>query len=458
MFFDPNEVKTNRLKTKLLWKPSAMDNFSALLTYSSNSEKGDTGRNYFTADDPRKFIPVFQRVIDTDSKTTSLKLDYAINDGMSLDVLMAVMDYQWGFDGYEAVEAAQSQVRMDEDNTTLDAKLNFGLNSNELTGFVGLAYFKREQDFGSTGASVYHGTDTSDSKAIYGEVSYDLAEDWTVIAGGRVERESQKRDFNMAFRGDMLHADLDREKTINLPKLVLQYRMTDDTTVSLSGRRGYNGGGGAITFVTNEYYYFDAETVNTYELSTRSSLAGSDVNLSTNVFYNDYDGYQALSSSRKITNMDQAVTYGLELELTAMLTEDFQLNAGLGLLETEIKDAGDEYPDAEGNELNSAPGLTASLGGKYWVNESLNVGVSANYIDEYYGDLNNTKERMAGDFVLMRLNASYETDNWLISAFVNNALDKEAITVAEPAGGRYPHGYAAIVDPRNVGVSVTYSF
>ncbi len=84
--------------------------------------------------------------------------------------------------------------------------------------------------------------------------------------------------------------------------------------------------------------------------------------------------------------------------------------------------------------------------------------MSGNYVGEYYSDINNTEEREAGDYVISRVNIDYQNDAWRISGFVNNLFDEQAITVTEPAGRRYPDGYAAIVDPRNIGVNVTYSF
>lgn len=453
---DLNAIETNRLKTKLLWKPNAIEDFSALLTYSTNDEKGNSGRKYYVGDDPYSYEPIIPTYMDTESETISLKLDYEINDYMSVDFLAAVMDYQWAMDTYAETQAKEQFVKMDENNTTIDAKINFGNNNLTLNGFIGFAHFEREQDFYSLGAFPYNGDDTSDSNAIYGEVSYNFANAWTVIAGGRVEKETQKRDFSMP-NSDINNVKLDESNTVSLPKLVLQYQVSDETTLSLSGRRGYNSAGGALSWPTKQYYYYDAETVNTYEFTVRSSLT-NDVNLSANMFFNNFDGYQALSSSRTIVNMDDAQTYGLELEMSAMVSDNFQVNAGLGLLKTEIKDAGDDYAEATGNELNSAPEITANISGKYWLTEAFNLGVSVNYVDEYFGDFANTEERKAGGYVLTRLNVNYETENWLIAAFVNNALDEQELVSNEPVGRSYPRGYSAIVEPRNIGASVTYSF
>ena len=427
-----------------------------MLTYSTNDEKGNSGRKYYAGDDPYAFEPINPVYMDTESETVSIKLDYAINDSISIDFLAAVMDYDWTMDAYAETEAGEQLVIMAENNTTLDAKINFGNNNPTLNGFVGLAYFEREQDFNSTGATEYQGDDSSDSNAIYGEISYKFADAWSIIAGGRIERETQNRDFDMPSN-NINHALLDKSKTIALPKLVLQYQISDDTTLSLSGRKGYNAAGGALNWATQAYYYYDEETVDTYEFTVRSSVT-KNINFTANAFFNNFDGYQALSSTRAIVNMDKAQTFGAEFDVSAMITDDFQLNANLGLLSTEIKDGGENYADATGNELNSAPEITAKISGKYWLTDEFNVGISVNYVDEYYGDFANTEERIAGGYTLTRLNVNYTTDNWLITAFVNNAFDEQEFVSNEPVGRSYPKGYSAIVDPRNIGASVTYSF
>jgi iron complex outermembrane receptor protein len=452
--YDLNEIKTTRLKGKLLWKPS--EDLDALLSYSTNDEQGDTGRVYYSAENISDYERIYFRDITTQSDTLSLDVNYRINQNISIDVLAATMNYEWGFDTYEADAADEQQLSFDENNTTLDTKMNFIASDYNLKGFVGLAYFERDQDIDSLGAYLYNGTDESSSKSVYGEVDYAINDVTNIIVGGRVENEIQERNF--IYDVLSVNADLETDKTIFLPKLVVQYKTSDVTTLSVSARQGYNAAGGALNFTEKEYYYYDEEKVNTYEFGLRTSFNEGDVNLSANVFYNDFDGYQALSSTRFIVNMDEVSTYGAELELVANVTQDLKINAGLGLLETEIKDAGDDYATATGNELNSAPSVTANVGAKYWVNNALDLGISAKYVGEYYGDIDNTEDSVAGDYTLVRLNANYRIDDWKISAFVNNATDEEAIYVKGAASANYPFGYVSVSDPMTVGVSATYTY
>lgn len=79
-------------------------------------------------------------------------------------------------------------------------------------------------------------------------------------------------------------------------------------------------------------------------------------------------------------------------------------------------------------------------------------------MDEYYGDLTNTQERIAGGYTITRATISYDSEHWLMSAYINNAFDEEEYTSVEPASGRYPTGYVAVVNPQTLGASVTYRF
>ena len=114
--------------------------------------------------------------------------------------------------------------------------------------------------------------------------------------------------------------------------------------------------------------------------------------------------------------------------------------------------------EADGNHLNSAPGLTANLGGSYWLTPAWNVDLAANYVAEYYGDFLNSKTGKAGDYLLANLSTSYEQGSWQLAAFINNLADEEALLYQTPPNPRMPNGTAQIADPRTIGASVTYSF
>lgn len=455
---DFDRLDTQNSRVKLLWTPKANRDLKLLYSYSRYQEEGNAGRLYFDGKKPEDYIPLFQRDMRTEADTHSVQLDYQLAPALAVETLVAYLDHQWGFDGYEKKAADESDVLMQQQEWTVDSKLAIGDSKTGHAGFVGLAYFSRAQDFSSKGLTNYFGDDSSSSKAVYGEGTYRMSAAWALIAGARVERESQERDFSLFSRGKWNRAELSNEKTFTLPKLVLQYHPAEHTTVSLSARQGYNAGGGALNNLTNQYYYYDAEAVNTYELSSRSVLAGGNISVSANLFWNDFSDYQALSSSRTITNIDKAHSTGLELEAYSMLGDDWQLHAALGLLRSEIDRAPAGFASAVGNELNSAPSVSGSLGLTYWLSDAWQFDLQTTLVGEFYGDLNNTKARMAGDYVLTRFSAGYHGDSWQLTFYVNNAFDEYGLTAQEPASAAYVNGYVALVTPRTVGGSATWRF
>lgn len=456
--FDQNDLTTQRLRGKLLWQPTGDSDLKFQLNFSHNNEEGDSGRNYYVGKDHDAFDSLFDRFMDTKSNTSSFEAHYKPSSSYAFDFLAAYVDYDWKMLSFEKEAKKDADVTMLEEDLTLDAKFSFGLDSDTFNGFIALAYFERDQDFNSVGGSVYDGVDSSKSYATYGEMTYAITDKIKLTAGGRIQKEEQVRDFNMLFGGSTLSERLDNDDTIALPKLVLQYMITDTTTLGLSARQGYNSGGGTISFNAQEYYTYDAEYVNAYEFSVRSGLMDGDLNLAANLFYNDYKDYQGSDATRTITNIEQATTYGLEVEVDAMLSNDLQMMAGLGLLSSEIDKADVSFGDIVGNELNSAPNVTANLGFKYWLTNEFTVGINGNYVGEYYGDINNSDSRKAGDYTVAGLTLDYQYAAWRVSVYANNLFDERGLTVNEPPGRSYEHGYVAVIDPQNFGANVIYRF
>ncbi|AFI84547.1 TonB-dependent receptor [Methylophaga nitratireducenticrescens] len=450
---DLNELDTRQGRAKLLWTPT--DAFEALLTYSNYNEEGDAGRRYFVNDGTENYnkIEGLIRDMDTETEITSLKMRYQLSDNSSLDFLIAKMDYQLGFDSYDPAPADKQNLLYNDENKTVDVKFNFGEGSHALNGFVGLDYFKRDQDVKSTGSYQYTGDDTADSKAVYSEVNFGLTDKLVLTGGLRYQKESQERHFIYGA----IDSNLDENNTIWLPKIALSYDLTETNRVGASARKGYNSSGGALDAIAGEYYYYDDERVNTYEFFTRNEFDDGRYSLNTNVFFNDYDGYQGLAN-RHIVNIDKAETYGAEIEGIVWVQDDLEINVSLGLLHTEVVDGGDDYPGVDGNELSSAPKKTANIGARYYLTDNFDVGGNLQYVGGYYADIENSEEQKIGGYSVINLRANYKIGQLALAAYINNVTDKYAKRVDYPADARYPQGYMDVIDPRHVGVSATYSF
>lgn len=452
---DLNELDTQQGRYKLLWTPT--DDFKALFTYSKYKEEGDAGRRYFRNDGVGGYnkIDSLIRDMDTENETFSLDMSYQLNDSMSVDMLVSKMNYQLSFDSYDPLPSSKQSANFSEDNKDLDIKLNFGQDSDVFNGLIGLSYFKRDQSIKSLGGSVYSGDDDSNAKALYSELNFGLAEKWLLTTGLRYQKEEQDRHFDYTSRN--ISADLKEDNKILLPSVALKYALSDTSTVGISYRKGYNSGGGALDITAGDYYYYDEERVDTYEIFSRNEFDDGRYTLNANIFFNEYDGYQGVSS-RRIINIDTAETYGAELEGVAWVTDDVEVTASLGLLHTEVIDGGDDYTSATGNQLSTAPKKTANLGATYFLTDNFNFGGNIQYIGGYYGDIDNSDDQKVGGYSVINLRANYEIGQLSLSAYVNNVTDKYAERVVYPITAQYTQGFKDVIDPRTVGIAATYSF
>ena len=77
-----------------------------------------------------------------------------------------------------------------------------------------------------------------------------------------------------------------------MAKTELAYDLSEQLVVGLGARRGFNPGGTTISFTTGAVDEFDAETLWSYEMFWRQSLAGGALMLAGNLFYTDFDNAQ----------------------------------------------------------------------------------------------------------------------------------------------------------------------
>ncbi|MGB0261462.1 MAG: TonB-dependent receptor [Henriciella sp.] len=136
-----------------------------------------------------------------------------------------------------------------------------------------------------------------------------------------------------------------------------EFGPTVDTMVYGSLARGYKGGGinppqsAGLEGVGNT---FDPEFINSIEFGSKSTILGGAGILNMSAFYYDYEGYQ-ISSIVNRTSVNQNVdaeVMGFEAELYMQLTENFRVDAALGLLDATLSDQApllDTYDQTGGN-------------------------------------------------------------------------------------------------------------
>lgn len=450
--FDPSDIKQGNIRAKLLWVPKDIEGLIAKVTVSHRQYEGEylnlvNGKDFY-AYNYKTSSSANARYGDATSDTVSTEVEYAINDDIKLYVLVGHSENETKF----KQSPTALTMDLDEKSNTVETRVVYDPKGGLVSSMVGLYYYNRTQDLVVKPDS-YTGDDEINTAALFSENTLHVTDALDFIVGGRVERESQERNVlikpSNPTKGRVL---TDEAETLFLPKAGIVYTFNPDHNIGFTVRKGYSPGGGAVDTTTTpaSYYEYDKEEVTTYEMSTRSLFLDKSLAFNTNLFYNEYDGYQALSSANRFTNIDEGESYGFEAELRYQASEMLEVFSGIGLLHTEVTKNGAYV----GNEFNYAPHFTGNVGFKQRFSSGIFFGSDLTYVGEYYSDIDNTELYKAGKYVLVNMNLGYETKHYTIRTYVKNAFDEEAVYFVSNKNG----GSANVVQPRTFGVTFDYRF
>lgn len=313
----------------------------------------------------------------------------------------------------------------------------------------------------------------SESWAAFGQYEWDLTQSLTLIAGARYTEET--RDFEQDS-GPSFYPELDVSDDFSDEALTgrigLDWRPTAESLAYVSLSTGFKSGGFSGSYNPNlaATQPVDSEDVTNLEVGYKTSFANGRIKLNTAAFTYEVEGYQAqvfltVEEGSVITNAGDVRGTGAELEVTAMLTDNFEIIGGLGLLQTEFDSeqvfivAGDEY-SFDGNELPSAPELTYNLVARYYVplGEAGELALQGDYAwqDDHFLQIENDPYSHHDAYGIANAKISWlsASERFTVEAFVKNAFDEEYFTYQNTLGSDW--GYAVWGMPRTSGVKFSW--
>lgn len=293
------------------------------------------------------------------------------------------------------------------------------------------------------------------------------------------------------------------------PKLSLRYGLTDDLNIYANWGIGFKSGGfnnqGAAAIVDQNFNQFlgtnvlindvyRKETSSAFEAGIKGSAANGAITFDLAGYYTKVDDMQffeffvgAFGLLRVVSNIDKVDIYGVEFNANAEIVEGWDIFGSVNLTESEIK-ANASRPYTVGNKSPHTADYTINLGtqmvapiansfdlvmradyritGPTWFHTvqedtgpTLFSGLlpgSALALPAFVGDGDmSITERDA--FGVLDLRFGLEGDNWNITAFADNLLDKrylnDVITAVEFGGSFVSPGGL-----RRLGVEVGYKF
>ncbi|MCC5874248.1 MAG: TonB-dependent receptor [Gammaproteobacteria bacterium] len=249
------------------------------------------------------------------------------------------------------------------------------------------------------------------------------------------------------------------------PKVALNWSVTDSVLLYGSYTRGYNSGGfsaraGTVEAVTTP---FDPEIIDAFEVGVKTDMLDRRLRLNAAIFLNKYKDKQEESiapappptfTSTTVRNVSEARIAGIEVELSALITESFRIDGSLGLLEAKYTDyeaflgAGQfisDPPQPAGTliradfstlDMRRTPEVTASLVpafSRQIGQGNLDLFAIFRYVASYQTDFFNDPRGRIPSQLKVDATASYTWggnlgDRYMVKLFGRNLTDKQTFS------------------------------
>jgi iron complex outermembrane recepter protein len=454
---------------------------------------------------------------DTNSDPYTVDSDNEGLDKVDLTSLMLSVDRSVGDLTLTSITAWQDVKRNDQENTDasplqmIDAsyintqtefsqELRLASDAGALKWVVGAYYMRDTTDSDSsydilriyrpffvtednpTGASPensigvfgYPYKQTTDSYAIFGQADYELTPDLVLTTGLRWSSDDKSMDYSRTIEESIVQFSVQDSKTFSdwSGKIGLKYNLSDLSNVYASYSRGYKSGGffGGSADDATQIQPYANETVNAYEVGSKSDLLGQRLRLNLSGFYYDYQDIQAYSTVLRngvtvqvLDNAASAEMYGAEAELTYMPVRNLDLSLGLAWLHAKYgtyDSLGDDYtgnqmPQSPEYSLTSRAAYTFELPGGATISPSVDVS----YRSKVYFD-STMRERLS-DPELWLVGAELamtSADGHIEGGFWGRNLTDEAyLTSANPIDS-LGVDLLTYSRPRSVGIFLRYNY
>ncbi len=369
-----------------------------------------------------------------------------------------------------------------------------GTADDSLAWIAGLYYFTEEghndqDDYEFGGRTNRVSQVETGSYAAYGQVTVDITPSLGVTGGLRYTEESKDYDVlrsNLDASGAIALDDAGQpnyaipptaiDKTWNAVSgtLNLNYELSEGMMVYGTYSRGFRSGGfAARPTAPASVGAYDPEYVDMFEIGLKALVLEDRLRLNVSVYRNDYEDYQAQvnrvgdSFDTRVLNAAAAEIDGVELEVTALISPIFRIDATFAYTDAEITkvdldpsleanfSAGHRLPYVSENTFSISPQLDFPLtsGG------SVLARLDYAYRDDFFGQIANSPFEREKGYGLINGRIEYRSAerNWSVALYGINLTDETYTRVRNYYPGFL--GFAIwSTDRRNLGVTARYEF
>jgi iron complex outermembrane recepter protein len=336
-------------------------------------------------------------------------------------------------------------------------------NAGPLNWQTGVYYFKESADGYSdnynstTGAQTSHlaSHQTNKAAAVFGSVTYDLAQD--LILRGGLRYTNDKKEFHTVEAQNVVLAgpqSVDESKSKASWDLSLTYKINPDVSSYARVATGFRAPSIAAASASVPITVADAETITSYEAGVKADLFNRRARASFSVYNYEVKNQQLTvvggnSNVTRLINAAKTDGRGVEADFEAFITPAFKVSAGGSYNFTKIKDPSLSVAkcgsctvtdplnaagrvDINGNPLPQAPKYILNATARYnWALDNGNLFVLTDW--SYRSKINfflyEAKEFTGKSMVEGGLRVGYNWDGgkYEVAAFARNITDTQRI-------------------------------
>ncbi len=297
------------------------------------------------------------------------------------------------------------------------------------------------------------------SYAVFAQGSYQITDRLSATAGIRWTEDKKALDGQIdTFFGSGIPSLVDREDSWSVftPRVGLDYQVSDDVFIYTSLSRGFRAGGYNGLTVANPTSFntpFDPETVWALEAGSKADLFDSRVRVNTALFINKFKDIQQSSTlgggATAIQNVGKVDVYGIESEVTAIVTDELEIFAHVTVQDDNYKelDPGSVAATQGLGRLSHLSKFQSQVGFNYTydLNSSGDIVLGADYShrSNYFSDAANQPINRSGTIDLVNGFVSYQADSgkWKATLSGKNLTgddySKIGLVLAAPNGIRF---------------------
>jgi outer membrane receptor protein involved in Fe transport len=328
-----------------------------------------------------------------------------------------------------------------------------------------------------------------DQKAVFGEVSFDVTENFTITAGGRWFDYDTKfalhQEAPAGFSGDSLqNSNEDSSENGTVAKLNFTYRIDDDRMVYATYSEGFRvGGSNPLRPNSVLPRTYNSDELQNYEIGAKTEWLDNRVRLNVSAYYMKWSDFAVQIEDPQegvfqlgFVNLPSADIRGVEAEFAVNFSERWQLDGSFSYNNAEVADAASisfEDPGlppfivTKGARLPLTPDWTATLGIEYRSpGRLLNAQPFARFDYAYQGESVNNLEGIEAVVATggVQIQDAYQTgdfrfglegENWSGSIFVDNVWDERAELFFS---NRWAVPRLSVNQPLTIGLQFRYEF